>query len=243
MRALEQAVLVLGADEGRQVLRLGDPLGLGDLPAGVVAAADVAHLAGAHHVVQRAQRLFDRRAVVGQVHLVEVDVVGVEAAQAGVERVHEVLARGAAPVRAFAHGAGGLRGDDDVAAVGLEVRRQELLRLAAAVDVGGIEEGDAQVDALVDDVAGALCVDAPAEVVAAEADGRNMRPELPRLRYSTLRVPFCEAVSCQSSAIGRGRAGASESCGDGDDGACATRRWRLYSATDYDKKSRVSCHT
>src|SRR3989304_6182345 len=71
------------------------------------------------------------------VHLVEVDVVGVEAAEAVVQGVHEVLAGGAGPVRAFAHGQERLRGDDDVAAVGLEGGAEVLLRPALAVGVGG----------------------------------------------------------------------------------------------------------
>ena len=50
------------------------------LPAGIVAGTDVAHLAALHQAIQRAQRLFQRRRAVPQVNLVEIDVVGAQAA-------------------------------------------------------------------------------------------------------------------------------------------------------------------
>ena len=54
--------------------------------------ADIADLACLHDVVQRLQRLLDRRLVVPAMDLVEVDVIGAEAAQAGVELSHDRLA-------------------------------------------------------------------------------------------------------------------------------------------------------
>ena len=52
-----------------------------DLRRGEVRAADVAHLALADELVERAERLLDRGLRVGRVQLVEVDAVGAEAAQ------------------------------------------------------------------------------------------------------------------------------------------------------------------
>ena len=43
----------------------------------------------------------------------------------------------------------------------------------AGIDVGGVEQGDAEVDRLVDHLARGLEIDALAEIVAAEADGGN----------------------------------------------------------------------
>ena len=51
---------------------------------------------------------------------------------------------------------------------------QELLAVGAAVDVGGVEEGDAGVEGAVDDRSGRVVVDAAAEVVAAETDDRDL---------------------------------------------------------------------
>jgi hypothetical protein len=51
---------------------------------------------------------------------------------------------------------------------------EKLLRLAVtAIDVGSIEEGDAEPDRLVDDAPRPLEIDTPAEIVAAEADKRD----------------------------------------------------------------------
>ena len=59
--AVEQRVLVLRADERRSSRAVaGRPGGVGDLPAGEVRRADVAHLARPDQVVQRRQRLLDR---------------------------------------------------------------------------------------------------------------------------------------------------------------------------------------
>ncbi len=46
----------------------GDPVGVGDLPAGEVGVAEVADLALGHQVIQRAQRLLDRCIVVRPMH-------------------------------------------------------------------------------------------------------------------------------------------------------------------------------
>ena len=50
--------------------------------------ADGAHLAGLHQLVERLQRLVDRCVGIGPVHLVQVDVVGVQPTQAGLARLH-----------------------------------------------------------------------------------------------------------------------------------------------------------
>ena len=57
-----------------------------ELPAGEVGQPDVVHLAGAHGVVEEAQRLLQRRPRVVGVHLVEVDAFDAEPAQRSVER-------------------------------------------------------------------------------------------------------------------------------------------------------------
>ena len=61
--------------------------------AGRLRAADVADLARADQVVERAQRLLDRRQRIGLVHLVEVDPVGAQPLQARLHRRHDVAAR------------------------------------------------------------------------------------------------------------------------------------------------------
>ena len=62
------------------------PLRLDDLPGRQRRAADVADLALLHEIVERAQRLLDRRPRIGDVLLVEVDVVGAEPSEARLDR-------------------------------------------------------------------------------------------------------------------------------------------------------------
>src|SRR5215207_11066810 len=74
---------------------------------------------------------------------------------------------------------------------------EEALRAAAlAIDVGGVEERDAEVERLVDDLAGRLEVDAAAEVVAAETDERH-----PKARRSEIALlhPILLTPSRESS--------------------------------------------
>jgi hypothetical protein len=82
---VEQAVLVLGADEAAEMVDVGGPIGIGDLPAAEVGAADVADLALADQVVERREGLLDGGVGIGDVDLVEVDPVGPEPAQAGLD--------------------------------------------------------------------------------------------------------------------------------------------------------------
>ena len=120
--------------------------------------ADVAHLAGADEVVERAQRLVDGDVGLRAVDLVEVDVVGLQAAQAGFALLDDVAAAVAHVVGAFAHHAVHLGGEDDVVALAVALERLagDLLAAAAAVDVGGVEEVDAGVEGAVDDVVGVV---------------------------------------------------------------------------------------
>ena len=90
--APHQAVGRLRADEAVQVVFVADPHGFHQAPGGLVRAADVAHLAGSDQVVQRAQGFFLRRVVVRPVGLVQIDVIGLQALQAVIDRFHHMPA-------------------------------------------------------------------------------------------------------------------------------------------------------
>ena len=92
LRPLEHVVVVLDADKGRPTPEVGDGVGPRQLPGGKVGGANVAHLATAHQIIERAQRLFNWRGRVPAMDLVEVDVVTLQAAQAGFDAVHNVIA-------------------------------------------------------------------------------------------------------------------------------------------------------
>ena len=103
---------------GAQPRGLGDVDGLGDVPAEEVREAVVGDLAGAHRVVEEAQRLLERGQRVPGVHLVEVDPLDPEPPERGVERVGEVAAREAEVVRARPHREAALGGDHHLRGLG-----------------------------------------------------------------------------------------------------------------------------
>ncbi|CAB5066407.1 unannotated protein [freshwater metagenome] len=90
--AEQQVVAGLHTLEAHDVQHLAAAEGTSELVREEVAAADVAHLAGAHHVVECLHRLVERCVRVPEVHLVEVDVIGLQSAQRVVECPHDVVA-------------------------------------------------------------------------------------------------------------------------------------------------------
>ncbi len=172
---LEQAVVVLSADERRATGRRGDVCGPGDLPAGEVAVAEVADLSLQHQLVQRGEGLLDGCHRVGRMQLIEVDVVGLQPAQARLDGPPDVEPAGlCAGRRAVAHVTGlvaELRRQHERVPTAPKGLAHQLLRPALpAVDVGGVEQRDASIDRRVQDGPGGVEVEPAAEVVAAEAD-------------------------------------------------------------------------
>src|SRR5690606_29904726 len=111
-----------------------------------LADADIEHLALPYQVVEGAQRLLERGLEVEPVGLVQVDVVGLQAPQRPVERLHDVLAGQAAVVLARAGRPVDLGADlHGLAAHALQRPPEDLLRLRARVHVGRVEGGDALV--------------------------------------------------------------------------------------------------
>ena len=136
----------------------------GELPGVHAGGADVARLARLHHVVERLERLLDRRLGVEAMDLVEVDVVDAEAPQRAVDRVEDVLARQAAAVRVV--GAPGRTPwwrarPRRARAMSLQRPAHHLLAHAARVHVGGVEEVDAVLERALDEGAARRLVQHP----------------------------------------------------------------------------------
>ena len=182
------------------------PLRLDDLGGGEIRAADVAHLAGAHEVVERAQGFLDRRERVVPVHLIEVEPVGLEPRQARLDGRHDVAARGAF-LFAVVHRHAEFRGQHDVlAAVAQHLTEHRLRAAAAAVNVGGIEQRDPGIERLVDDQAGAFEVHPLAEIVAAKPDQRDPQARLAQIAQNHVRSVFDKAVTLACASAGDNRA-------------------------------------
>ena len=170
----EPRVLALLGDERRQPALGGDRVRLLDHRRREVGGADRAHRALLHELVERAERLLDRRHAVGTVVLVEVDPVGLQPPQRCLDRLADVGARTAGGL-AVAEVVPELRREHDLVAPAGERAADDLLAAApVAVDVRGVEERDARVERGVDHRARSLLVDPAAEVVAAEADDGHL---------------------------------------------------------------------
>ena len=133
-------------------------LRLRDVPAREVAAAHVDDFALLHQHFHGLPHFFPRRAAIDVVHLVEIDVIGLQAAQAFFAGAADVIGGQEALVGPFAHAPEDLGGDDDFLAPTAALREpapDDLLGDAfahfPAVDVGGVEEVDAQFQGAIHD--------------------------------------------------------------------------------------------
>jgi|SRR5579864_1301568 len=123
---------------------------------------------GADELVQRDERLRDRRDAVGAVVLVQVDVIGTEPTERAFDRATDVLGRAAR--RVCVRTPTELRRDHDSLTTPSERTTEECLAVTVPIGLGGIEERDAGVERRVDNLFRARLVDPPAEVVRPEPD-------------------------------------------------------------------------
>ena len=114
-------------------------------------------------------------------HLVEVDHVGAQPPQRALDRPADVVARAARHIRAVVHRHAELRREHDAVAPALEHLADVRLARALGVDVRRVEERDALLERGIDHGARLLEVAAPAEVVRAEADDRDLRAPVAQL--------------------------------------------------------------
>ena len=240
--AVEDRVGRLLGAEPLQAAPLGHPLGLDDVGGGHRGRPDRADLAAVDQVRQRGQRLLDVGVGVRPVDLVEVDVVGLQAAQRVLDLGHDP-APGVAPlVGVIAHRACTLGRQDDVVAASLERLAHDLFGLAAGVRVGGVDEVDPGVQRLVDDADRVVVVgvaDGPehhrAERVGTDLDAgpaegavlHAVSPECGRCgERSCGAVPWTEAERF-SGTIRKGfPVKQAEECRDREDGAGRSRPGR-----------------
>src|SRR6266404_923999 len=108
--------------------------------------------------------------------LIEVDPIGLEPAQTVLDCRHDVAARGALHDAGLAELHAEFCRQHDIFAPAAQNLAQAVFRAAVvAINVRGVEEGDAEIQCLMHHLAGRIEIDAPAEVIAAEADGRNLK--------------------------------------------------------------------
>jgi hypothetical protein len=114
--------------------------------------AEVRHLAGVDELLHRTDRLLDRRVAVDAVLVIEVDVIDAEPFEARVAGLVHVLgpAVDADPAAVLVPFVAELGGEDDLLAAVGDCATDEALVRERAVHVGGVEEGDAELDRAMD---------------------------------------------------------------------------------------------
>jgi hypothetical protein len=150
----DERVVDLMSDVAGEAVTVRDGERLHQVPAGEIGAGDVADFAFANELVEGVERLFDGREGVEGVHVVDVDVIGLEAAQTAFDLAAQVITRGAFVVRAVAHAEGGLGRDKCLIAIAFEGFAEDLFGATVAVDVRGVEEIDADFKTDVEQMAG-----------------------------------------------------------------------------------------
>src|SRR5205814_50190 len=132
-RARAQVVEALLGDEPEEVARRRPGVRLRDLPAGEVAAPHVHDLAGGDELLHRLPDLVPGCLPVDAVHLVEVDAVGLQAAEALVARAPDVIRGEPRVVRPLAHRGIDLGGEDDRLAAAAALREPAAYYLLGVV--------------------------------------------------------------------------------------------------------------
>ena len=108
------------------------------------------------------------------VDVVEVDVVGLQPLQAGIDGAHQVAAREARVGDVGPHLLRALGGQHPAVALLLDGRADDLFGAAVGVDVGGVDEVDAALGRMVDDAPRLRLVGGAAEHHGAEAELRHL---------------------------------------------------------------------
>ena len=139
--AEQHVVELLRDDRARHLPRVGLVDHLEDLPRGVVRDAPREDLLLLEQLGDGVERLVDRRVVIGDVQVVDVDVVGAEPRQAAVDRLADPRAAQALGLAADATEAALGRDGHLVASAAAPPQRvaHDRLRDAVAVRVGGVD--------------------------------------------------------------------------------------------------------
>ena len=150
------------------------------MPAGKIGRTDIDHLALLDEYFHGLPDLLPGCLAINMVHLVQVDVVGLQALERTFHGLADIQRRKQALVRPIAHVSVNFRGHDDFltpsAALGKPAPDNLLgdaLAFLAAIDVGGIKEVDAQLDGFVHDGEGGLLIRLGAEVHRPQAQPGN----------------------------------------------------------------------
>ncbi len=183
--SVEHRVLRLVADDPVESHVGGDPRGFANLARRPLRHPDVERLALTNKIVEGAQGLLERGAVVVAVCLVEVHVVGLQASKRGLARLHDVFARQATIVHTRSGGPVDLREDlHSLASLAAKCCTHDLFGSGAGIDVRSVERRDSRIQCGVDRRVRGGVVDLRAVrnpvAVSQGADLQSTAPEVPK---------------------------------------------------------------
>ena len=98
-------------------------------------------------MIERAQNFFDRGERVESVKVVEIDVVGAQAAQAGLTGSKYVIPRRSQFIRSFPHAKRGLGRDENIVTASFYSLAENFLRKTVRIDVGCVKQIHAGLEA------------------------------------------------------------------------------------------------
>jgi hypothetical protein len=109
------------------------------------------------------------------VQLIKIDPISLQPSQARFERLRDITPRCAAQFSGIVHRQAEFRRQHDVLAACTQNLAQNLFRAAfVAVDIGGVDQRDAEIERAMNDKARAFEIGAAAEIIGAEADEGNL---------------------------------------------------------------------
>src|SRR5579871_1187615 len=144
--AAGQRVVSLQRHKFFEMLHGGNSLALHDLPRREIGASDVADFSLTDQIGERAERFFKRRQWIEAVNLIEIDVIRIQAQQAGLGFLHDIQPRESDLIGTFAHAAVDFGRNHHILALRAERFAQHGFRFARRIDIGRVEEIDAGVD-------------------------------------------------------------------------------------------------
>jgi hypothetical protein len=151
-----------------------------DAPAAEIRHAPVADLSVTQHGAQGAQGLFQVHAVVVAVQVEDVDMVGLQAPQAGLDLALHPAARVVAFVHPLRHGIAQLGRQHPVVPLSLKQFAQHGLGRTLGVDIGRVDEIHALCARIGQDPGGLLAAGLVAEHHGAQAQRRHLQVAAPQ---------------------------------------------------------------
>jgi hypothetical protein len=131
--------------------------------------AEVPDFPGALQIVQGADGFLQGSRIIGEMQLVQIQVIGIQSHQTRFTGFYDVLPARTFIVRALSHGTSELARDDHRLTAALKGLSQHNLRVTPVVDIRRIVKADAGFKCRPDHLGGSSLIQFPPEVVAAQA--------------------------------------------------------------------------